>query len=388
MKKYRVVNYACNGVGLGHVTRLLSINRSLRSILRQRQLNCEFYFLSTSDADQILTAECFPTFKLPSKRTIDKCGAEYEDFSTIARRFVWSSLDILQPDMLIVDTFPNGTFGEFSPATRRDTLLTCKHAVLVHRPVTLEAASKETFQRAIKQYESILVPEREGTATSFLAESLKPRTHYFGPVISCSESDALDKQTARKELGLPLDKTLVYISMGGGGNPLSEERLAFVCQSLKGVPDLHLVVAAGALYNASRIYGDSITWITVPGMSRYLKAFDIAISAAGYNTYHELLHLGTPTIFIPLPLAADDQYARADRAKDARAALTLTTLDATELRRLIAEISKPEVSSSLSKKAREFIPRNYAVDIAEHLAALLIEDGTAQQASDQPGIAF
>ena len=46
-------------------------------------------------------------------------------------------------------------------------------------------------------------------------------------------------------------------------------------------------------------------------MSRYFAAFDGAVAAAGYNAYHELIALGVPSLFVPMPRHTDDQPARA-----------------------------------------------------------------------------
>ena len=47
-------------------------------------------------------------------------------------------------------------------------------------------------------------------------------------------------------------------------------------------------------------------------LSRYLRAFDLVISAAGYNSFHELLLAGVPAIFVPNEHPQqDDQLARA-----------------------------------------------------------------------------
>ena len=46
-------------------------------------------------------------------------------------------------------------------------------------------------------------------------------------------------------------------------------------------------------------------------MSRYFAAFDAAVAAAGYNAYHELIELGVPSLFVPMPRDTDDQPARA-----------------------------------------------------------------------------
>ena len=52
-------------------------------------------------------------------------------------------------------------------------------------------------------------------------------------------------------------------------------------------------------------------------MSRYFAAFDGAVAAAGYNAYHELIALGVPSLFVPMPRDTDDQPARARYAEGA-----------------------------------------------------------------------
>ena len=38
-------------------------------------------------------------------------------------------------------------------------------------------------------------------------------------------------------------------------------------------------------------------------MSRYFRAFDLAVAAAGYNAFHELIAFGVPTLFVPMARA-------------------------------------------------------------------------------------
>jgi UDP:flavonoid glycosyltransferase YjiC (YdhE family) len=53
-------------------------------------------------------------------------------------------------------------------------------------------------------------------------------------------------------------------------------------------------------------------------LARYFAAFDLAVAAAGYNTFHELLAAGLPTLFVPNhETAADDQAARSRYAQEA-----------------------------------------------------------------------
>jgi UDP:flavonoid glycosyltransferase YjiC (YdhE family) len=52
-------------------------------------------------------------------------------------------------------------------------------------------------------------------------------------------------------------------------------------------------------------------------LSRRFRAFDLAVSAAGYNSFHELLRFGIPTLFIPnQDTSLDDQQGRAQFAAD------------------------------------------------------------------------
>ncbi len=46
-------------------------------------------------------------------------------------------------------------------------------------------------------------------------------------------------------------------------------------------------------------------------MSRYFAAIDASVAAAGYNAFHELIALGVPSLFVPMPRRTDDQPARA-----------------------------------------------------------------------------
>jgi hypothetical protein len=52
-------------------------------------------------------------------------------------------------------------------------------------------------------------------------------------------------------------------------------------------------------------------------LASYLSAFDATVTAAGYNSFHEMLYAGVPTLFVPTKAAVtDDQQARARWALD------------------------------------------------------------------------
>ena len=76
-------------------------------------------------------------------------------------------------------------------------------------------------------------------------------------------------------------------------------------------------------------------------MARYLRAFDLTVAAAGYNAFHELLHLGVPTLFVPMPRELDDQGARARWAQRMGAGLAVEGPDAPDLDRQARRAARP-----------------------------------------------
>jgi predicted glycosyltransferase len=115
-KRIRVVNYAVNGRGVGHLTRLVAISRWLRRYAAYCGVRCEIYFLTSSEADGLLFREGFASFKLPSKTLVKETGIDKRTYLALAKQWVWHSLGLLRPDLLVVDTFPRGSFGELLSA--------------------------------------------------------------------------------------------------------------------------------------------------------------------------------------------------------------------------------------------------------------------------------
>ena len=112
----RIVQYAVNGTGVGHLTRLLAVSRWLRRYCAFVGVRAEIFFLTSSEADGLLFAERFASFKLPSKTAIGDAGIDKRTWLALGKQWVWHSLGLLRPDLLVVDTFPRGSYGELASA--------------------------------------------------------------------------------------------------------------------------------------------------------------------------------------------------------------------------------------------------------------------------------
>jgi glycosyltransferase involved in cell wall biosynthesis len=107
---------------------------------------------------------------------------------------------------------------------------------------------------------------------------------------------------------------------------------------------------------------------TVPPITRTRPAADLAVAAADYATYHELLAARVPTVFIPDQRSTlHDELARARFA--AAAGVALVVDDPARLDDRLAEAGRPEVRAALVRRCAEVAFPNGAAEAAAWIAA-------------------
>lgn len=353
----RVVCYAVNGTGVGHLTRLLSISRWLRRYAAALDEKLEVWFLTSSEADALVFSEGFAAFKIPSKTIVAEAGIDRRAYLALAKQWVWHTLGLLRPDLLIVDTFPRGSFGELLGA-----LDLCRHAAFVYRPVKPEVAARPDFQAMLSLYDLLVVPEADHDVLT--PPRAADRLVHVGPVLSRERWELLPRGEARARLGVREGARCVFVSAGGGGDPEAEAQLARTLRALAADPSLDVVVGTGPLYRGRPFPG--VTTLTGRAAESML-AFDAAVCAAGYNTFGELMFAGVPTAFVPQPKLADDQEARAARAVQAGAAAVLGP-DADALAVVRELLARPAAREA----ARSLVPENGARAAAAEMLRLVV----------------
>jgi UDP:flavonoid glycosyltransferase YjiC (YdhE family) len=102
--------------------------------------------------------------------------------------------------------------------------------------------------------------------------------------------------------------------------------------------------------------------------SRYLQAFDAVISAVGYNSFHELMYAGVPSLLVPNehPMM-DDQAARAEHAQRMGWALALRVADVYGLDEQLDRLLDPAERAAMREAMALLPPRNGAADAARIL---------------------
>ena len=365
----RIVCYAINGSGLGHLTRLVSVARWLRryvALLDQRPP--EVLFLTSSDASDVLSNAGFAAFKIPSKTVARKAELNKLEYRRLAKHFVWNALGVFAPDLFVVDTFPAGSFDELFQVLDGPF-----KKGFVFRNVKPEYAARPAFRSAIGLYDTVVVPHCEKSDDSGLAAT---EARHCGEIIQFDRAELLSKELAREQLGVAAGDRVVYVSAGGGGDPQAEATLANLIKTLGDKPKVHLLVGAGPLYRGNRFSGPRMTWFDSPNVWRYFAAVDAAISAGGYNTFHELLFAQVPSAFYAQPKIADDQLRRIQEASALKACRMIPDVaDAQAVGRELEILFDPVTAPAMRDACAEMLSGNGAQQCALELLRPLYDAG-------------
>lgn len=363
----RLVAYGANGTGVGHLVRLTAVMRHVRRLARSAQLEVDIIVVTSSEATMLLHEERLISFKIPSLRSIEDAGLGTWRYEEIVRSCAIATLERLAPDLIVVDSFPQGLFGELPGA-----LQFSRTRALIARPSRAEYTRQPAYHDAISAYEHVLVPEIEPDRSG--GQAFPTHAEYLGPIISCDPEEALPRAAARDALMLAEHDLAVYTSFGGGGDPMAAVLLQSICRVATGREDLKVFAGVGPLFRGRLPQLGTAMLLQATAVRTLLNGFDLAISAAGYNAFVELMHFGIPTAFIPLDRVADDQRARAARAAAAGAGALVEHDDLTEgIPQFLGRMSDPATRLAARGAARELVPVNAAARFAARLLDIMVE---------------
>ncbi len=196
------------------------------------------------------------------------------------------------------------------------------------------------------------------------------------PVSLVEVVDALPRVEARQALGLPQDVGIALVTLGSGmlGDVAGPGRVAI--ESLLSDSDLHLAVTSSAVAR-NRIdlaAADRITHLEgIYPLVPFLRAFDLAVSSAGYNAVHELVPAGVPSLFVAnTSTRTDDQVARSRRlsalglglhAADDRPSEMITAL-----KQLLNQGARAEIAGAAAASREKVVGASQTASAAVQLA--------------------
>ena len=165
----------------------------------------------------------------------------------------------------------------------------------------------------------------------------------------------LERTEAAEALGLDPSRRTVLIGLAGqpgdaptAGNAALDEALDH--------PDWQVAVVRSPLSQGDR-ESRGIAIDGVYPLVQYLRAFDAAVSAAGYNSVHELIPARVPTLLVPKSASqTDNQLARASHLADRELALMANDGDIELVRsqvRALLDSGRSHLASTLDQVASD-----------------------------------
>jgi UDP-N-acetylglucosamine--N-acetylmuramyl-(pentapeptide) pyrophosphoryl-undecaprenol N-acetylglucosamine transferase len=345
----RILFFTSNGTGLGHLTRSMAIARRLDGRL-------EPLVFTLSAAAPVVREQGFPVEFSASYRT--PCAGTEWRWSRRLRGRARAAIAEADPALVVFDgAHPYLGFLDALRAERGPRAVWCRRAMW--KP----GANVAALPRAAA-FDAVLEPgELAAAADRGPTVARREEAKLVAPIVYLDRSEVLPRAEAERELGLAPGCTTVLVALGQGAEVRSAtERCLRALAGRDGVQVAALSSAIGAGTDAAP--GVVHLRATYP-MSRYYAAFDLAVAAAGYNAYHELLALRVPSLLVPIARETDDQAARARHAAGAGIAAAVAGPAAPEL--------EGELERLLDPAERE--------EIAIRLAALPTPDG-AREAAD------
>jgi UDP-N-acetylglucosamine--N-acetylmuramyl-(pentapeptide) pyrophosphoryl-undecaprenol N-acetylglucosamine transferase len=357
-----VLLISSNGAGMGHLTRLLAYSRRMPPGVHP-------HVLSLSQAVPVVAAEGVPWEYLPSRGA---SGMRTSAWRALFTERVAEVLHRVDPDVLVFDGTHPYPGLETALATHPRT-----RSVWSRRGMWKPGLGRSQLER-VGWFDAVLEPgdlaaaaDRGLTAPGGVGDAAADRAgvpvHRVRPVTLVDDEHLTSPAQARSALGLPPEGPLALVTLGAGNlNETGDEVGAAVAElSARGIG---VCVTAPSI--AERAYaGAGVHLVRHYPLTEHVRAFDYAVSAAGYNSFHETLRFGVPTLFVPnRHTSLDDQVARARHAAAAGWALCVDTLTGGLAGAALAELVArgPELAAA----ARRDDPGNGAADAATHILGL------------------
>ena len=309
-RRPRALFLCSNGVGVGHLTRLLAVARRV-----DRGLDPVFF--SLSQAGQVVRRFGFPCEYMPSADVTFADHAEWNE---------WFELTLAQ----VLDGYGINTvvFDGSLPyigmcrevASRRDCRL-----VWVRRGMW-RASQDNSVHLSRSPFADLIIAPGEVAASHDHGATVAAGDGAVAvdPIRLLDEHELLPRRRACAALGLDPHERYMLIQLGAGNNFSFTDLIDRIVARLQRDGGVRPVIAQ---WLTSSLPPD--LWRGVPRLrcypiSRYYKAFDFSVSAAGYNSFHEVIGYGVPTVFAPnRHEIMDDQAGRAAFADGNDAAIYL-----------------------------------------------------------------
>jgi hypothetical protein len=189
------------------------------------------------------------------------------------------------------------------------------------------------------------------------------------PIVFCDDEELLPRAEAERELGLQAGMTTVLVQLGQGPEVASAQDRCL--RALAGRAGVQVCATSSAVGGLADVPEGIVHLRATYPMSRYYEAFDGAVSAAGYNAFHELIRFRVPSVFVPMQRETDDQAARARYADRSGVGAGADGPADPGLERRLEALLDSDRRRAMRDRLGELRPANGAADAARWLEEVI-----------------
>jgi UDP:flavonoid glycosyltransferase YjiC (YdhE family) len=280
----RVLMLSPNGIGMGHLTRQLAVARRLDPSI-------EPVFLTMSQAAAVVAEQGFHVEHTPYHTAYDGDVAQWN--RALTERLT-EMISFLDARLVLFDG--NVPYQGLVAAQQAHPE---RAFVWLRRGMWRPGAGREAAART-RHFDLVIEPgDFAGEDDLGLTAQRRDEVVQVAPITLLDRVERLERTTARQRLGLRPDSIAVLVALGSGNNyDMASVRRQLLTHLLT-VPDVEIVVAEWLIAQRSEALPEGVKELRTFPHAAYLDAFDLAIAAVGYNTFHELLEARLPTVFVP-----------------------------------------------------------------------------------------
>lgn len=348
----RVLLCTSNGVGLGHVTRMMAIARSL-----QPGVDPVIFTLSAAVAVPVAAG-----FNVEHMASHGQLGMSTRHWHELLDDRIDHLVRFYRPRVVLFDgVHPYAGLVAGLTRHRRRVVRVWQRRAMWRTGVGVEALTAEhRFDHVVEPGEYAAEYDRGATV------SRRAQAHVVNPIVY--DDGHLERAAACAQLGLDPTGTNVLVQLGAGAINDVSSLTGAVVSALRAHDGLRVVVARSELSADGGEHHEGVTVVRRFPISRWFAAFDAAVLAAGYNSFHEALARQVPTLFVPnLATRTDDQDARTRFAADRGLGLRWDGTDPAGLAAGVGQLADASARAAIRTRLQDLAP----ADGAEQVAALV-----------------
>ncbi len=270
----RVLLVSSNGVGMGHLARLLAIARRLPAPV-------EPVFVTMSQAMHVVSAFGYLAEYLPFHQYL---GCDIGRWNKFLAQELRELIGFYDARVVVFDSnCPFQGVIDAADACRQAWFVWCRRGMW-------RAGSGAKFLAREKHFDFVIEPRDLAEAfDAGLTPLQRERARLVPPIRLLDDHEWLPRDAARAELGLDPDRPAVLVQLGSRNNFDYGGLHRLLLDRLTATPGLQVVTAEWLMSERSLDLAPGVALLRHFPISRYVQAFDASVGAVGYNSFHETI---------------------------------------------------------------------------------------------------